>query len=283
MSLLPPPLRAAVAATTAAPLLSEQAQREQYARTSVSQDIDDKCEAFHEHAQQLLRSLRAEQGTGATGRGGSERQLAEAEHVRLSGNGASINTRTRRAQLTTLSLSLSLTLSLSLSICVYVIHSYECRIYRYLIEYVCGSRVVIGGAVETHAVAVEGLEDVTGRLLDTVELLKRSVLVSGDAEHAGRVCAREFELRHTERECLRRMLDVTEEMADLHARMERAYAASGRDLVSSSSTDVEMEDKNTAQESKRQRRSVANEKDGAEKQQRAVDKLLRMVLNDMST
>ena len=59
--------------------------------------------------------------------------------------------------------------------------------------------------------------------------------------------------------------------------------ASGRDLVSSSSTDVEMEDKNTAQESKRQRRSVANEKDGAEKQQRAVDKLLRMVLNDMST
>ena len=116
MSLLPPPLRAAVAATTAAPLLSEQAQREQYARTSVSRDIDDKCEAFHEHAQQLLRSLRAEQGTGATGRGGSERQLAEAEHVRLSGNGASINTRTRRAQLTTLSLSLSLTLSLSHSL-----------------------------------------------------------------------------------------------------------------------------------------------------------------------
>ena len=85
MSLLPPPSAAAAAAR-----LSQQALREEYARTSVSRDINDKCEAFHDHAQQLMRSLRAEQGMGATGRGGSERQLAEAEHVRLSGNGASI-------------------------------------------------------------------------------------------------------------------------------------------------------------------------------------------------
>ena len=131
-------------------------------------------------------------------------------------------------------------------------------------------------------VAVEGLEEVTGRLLDTVGLLKRSELVSGDTEHAGRVCAREFELRDMERACLRRMLDVTEDMADLHARMERAYVTSGRDLVvvSSSSADVEMLD-HSAQDSKLQRLSTAIDKGSNEKQQKAMDKLLRMVLDDM--
>lgn len=112
-----------------------------------------------------------------------------------------------------------------------------------------------------------------------MDLLKRAVLVSGDAEHASKVCERERELRRSERDCLRRMLDVSMEMSELHARMERVYTASGK-LVSTATvaaSEGREEEKGTSYSDARQEHDATAS--SRSKSKSATDSLLRMIVD----
>ena len=66
-------------------------RRASYVQSSLGREVDESCDAFLEHTQRLLGSLRVKRSAGAAGvgRGGNERQRAELEQNRFSAMGAS--------------------------------------------------------------------------------------------------------------------------------------------------------------------------------------------------
>ena len=65
-------------------------RRASYVQASLGREIDESCDAFLEHTQRLLSSLRVKRSAGAAGvgRGGNERQRADLEQNRFSAMGA---------------------------------------------------------------------------------------------------------------------------------------------------------------------------------------------------